>query len=349
MTTLMPAPENGSAPTPAPTPTEARGGRTGLSLPGPCRAVLRQHRTALWITVALFALAAAALIADRLWVAHAADVFTASDCSIRHTTRECGDSVRGYLDAELQLDRNLDYLGMGLLALPCLIGAFVAGPLVGRELETGTYKLGWTQSVTPARWLADRLLVCAALVAAGTAVLVAVQRWAWTTGPDHAYSRGPWYERAIYGSVGPVALAYALLGLAVGALAGLLLRRTLPAIGAAVAVTAGAVAALPLLRPHLWPTETVTWSRTGPPATPPFGLPVERGLLTADGGRLPESLCWGPDPQRCLADHQVTGRYAEFHPSSHFWPLQLVESGIVLVLTAAAVYAAFRLLRRRAA
>ncbi|MET7364046.1 hypothetical protein ABZS76_37165 [Streptomyces sp. NPDC005562] len=349
MTTLMPAPENGSAPTPASTPAEARGRRTGLSLPGPCRAVLRQHRTALWITVALFALAAAALIADRLWVAHAADVFAASDCSIRHTTRECGGSVRGYLDAELQFDRNLDYLGMGLLALPCLIGAFVAGPLVGRELETGTYKLGWTQSVTPARWLADRLVVCAALVTAGTTLLVAVQRWAWTTGPEHAYSRGPWYERAIYGSVGPVALAYALLGLAVGALAGLLLRRALPAVGVAVAVTAGAVAALPLLRPHLWPTETGSWAMGSRITVPDFSYEVDWSLLTADGGRLPESVCWAPDPERCFADHQVTGRYAEFHPSSHFWPLQLVEGAIVLVLAAAALYAAFRLLRRRAA
>lgn len=345
MTTLMPAPAS------APASPEAHRSRTGSALPGPLRAVLRQHRTALWIALALFALAAAALIADRLWVAHAADVFAASDCSLRRTTRECGGSVRGYLDAELQFDRNLDYLGMGLLALPCLIGAFVAGPLIGRELESGTYKLGWTQSVSPARWLADRLVVCAALVAAGTTLLVAVQRWAWTTGPERAYTRAPWYERAMYGSVGPVALAYALLGLAVGAVAGIVLRRTLPAIAAAVAVTVAAVVALPLLRPHLWPTETGRWA-LGHPVTLPGGTyEVEWGLLTSDGTRIAESRCWGDVAQtkQCFADNQVTDRYAEFHPASHFWPLQLVETGIVLVLTAAALYAVFRLLRRRAA
>lgn len=334
---------------PAPTPAETPGRRTALSLPGPCRAVLRQHRAALWITVALFALAAAALIADRLWVSHAADVFAASDCSIRHTTRECGASVRGYLDAEQQFGRNLDYLGMGLLALPCLIGAFVAGPLVGRELETGTYKLGWTQSVSPARWLADRLLVCTALVAVGTTLVVALQRWAWTTGPERADTRAPWYERAMYGSVGPVALAYALLGLAVGALAGILLRRTLPAIGAAVAVTATAVVTMPQLRPHLWPTETGRWAVNGPVTTPRHAQEVEWGLLTSDGKRIPESRCWVADTGQCFADHHVTGRYAEFHPPSHFWPLQLVETALVLALAAVAVWLAFRLLRRRAA
>jgi hypothetical protein len=38
-----------------------------------------------------------------------------------------------------------------------------------------------------------------------------------------------------------------------------------------------------------------------------------------------------------------------YHPDSHFWPLHLVETGIVLAVTAAATAAAFRLLHRRTA
>ncbi|MEV0120571.1 hypothetical protein AB0I16_03280 [Streptomyces sp. NPDC050703] len=325
--------------------------RAAFALPGPYRAVLRQHRTALWIALGLFALSAAALAADRLWVAHAADVFAAADCSIRHTTRECGGPVRGYLDAEFQFGRNLDYMGMGILALPCLIGAFVAGPLIARDLETGTYKVAWTQSLSPARWLADRLTLCAAAVTTGVVLLVAVQRWAWTTGPELEYDAAPWHERAIYGSVGPVALGYALLGLAVGALVGVLMRHTLRAMSATLAIMISVVAVLPLARHHLWPTETVTWSRSYPPATPGSGHLVERGMLTSDGRRLPESLCWSGarDPEACFADHQVTGWYNDFHPASHFWPLQLMETGILLALTAATVYATFRILRRRTA
>lgn len=37
------------------------------------------------------------------------------------------------------------------------------------------------------------------------------------------------------------------------------------------------------------------------------------------------------------------------HPASHYWPLQLVETGIVLALTALACWACFALLRRRTA
>ncbi|WP_406179440.1 hypothetical protein [Streptomyces sp. NBC_01006] len=35
------------------------------------------------------------------------------------------------------------------------------------------------------------------------------------------------------------------------------------------------------------------------------------------------------------------------HPESHFWPLQPVESAILLALSAAAIVGAFPLLRRR--
>ncbi|POX52751.1 hypothetical protein C3489_17425 [Streptomyces sp. Ru71] len=43
------------------------------------------------------------------------------------------------------------------------------------------------------------------------------------------------------------------------------------------------------------------------------------------------------------------GYYVVFHPESHYWPLQLVECGIVLALAATATATAFTLLRRRTA
>ena len=36
-----------------------------------------------------------------------------------------------------------------------MIGAFWGAPMVARELETGTHRLVWNQSVTRTRWLAD--------------------------------------------------------------------------------------------------------------------------------------------------------------------------------------------------
>jgi hypothetical protein len=48
-------------------------------------------------------------------------------------------------------------LGVAALAVPGLIGMFWGAPLAARELETGTFRLAWTQSVTRARWLAAKL------------------------------------------------------------------------------------------------------------------------------------------------------------------------------------------------
>ncbi|MFI6089462.1 hypothetical protein [Streptomyces sp. NPDC051218] len=340
-----------TASTTAPAP-RAQSRSTTLTLPGPYRAALRQHRTALWITLGLLVLAIAFLVINMLVISHEADAFRATGCTIgMDIAPDCYTTVREYFDADFSFRRYIDYSGVAILALPCLIGLFVAGPMIGRDMETGTYKLAWTQSVSPVRWLTVRLTLCATVVVGCGTLLAAGQRLAWSSMPDLNGPRTSWFERGIYGSVGPVAVAYALLGLAVGTLAAVVLRRTLPAMAAALAVTAGAVIAMPLLRGRLWATETVTSSGEYAQGPPGNGFGVEQGMLTADGRRLPESVCsnYAGQFSQCLDKHQVTGWYNDFHPSSHFWPLQLVETGILLALAAAATYAAFRVLRRRAA
>ena len=44
-----------------------------------------------------------------------------------------------------------------LYLTPALIGIFWGAPLISRELETGTFRLAWTQSVSRTRWLAVKL------------------------------------------------------------------------------------------------------------------------------------------------------------------------------------------------
>ena len=48
-------------------------------------------------------------------------------------------------------------LGPFLLAVPALIGIFWGAPLISRELETGTFQLVWTQSMSRRRWLLVKL------------------------------------------------------------------------------------------------------------------------------------------------------------------------------------------------
>ena len=70
-------------------------------------------------------------------------------------TLTCGDMERRFPGSYPQLK----FAGCVLVALPALVGAFWGAPLVARELESGTYRLAWAQSVTRTRWLAVKLAV----------------------------------------------------------------------------------------------------------------------------------------------------------------------------------------------
>ncbi|WP_406452831.1 hypothetical protein OG782_20005 [Streptomyces sp. NBC_00876] len=320
-----------------------------LALRGPARVVVRQHRLVLWTTAAL-ALAGIALVTGAWWWTSAtADTFAGTGCSVQHTVHGCGIDVRHFLSVELYFSRLLRYAGVVMTVLPALVGMFVAGPMIGRELEDGTYRLSWSQSVSPARWLAAKLAVCAVLTVVGVSVLSAVFAWAWSRTHSTHYP-AQWFEREVYGAMGPVPVGCALLGLGLGALAALLVRRTLLAMSITALAYGAVVVALTSVRDSLWPVATVATPLNATPADLPGGTQyVGRGMMAGEQ-RLPDGTCYRdpvPDVDRCLADHHVTGTYTDYHPASHFWPLQLVETGILLVLAAAAVAVAFRVLRRR--
>ena len=50
------------------------------------------------------------------------------------------------------------------LFAPLLIGAFAGAPLIGRELETGTFRYTWTQGVGRVRWTVALLVPGAVMV-----------------------------------------------------------------------------------------------------------------------------------------------------------------------------------------
>ncbi|MFA1548742.1 ABC transporter permease [Actinomadura chokoriensis] len=144
-----------------------------------------------------------------------------------------------------------------VLFLPALIGTFWGAPLITRELENGTHRLVWNQSVTRTRWLAVKLglLGLAAMLAAGIAVLAAN----WWSGPlDEAVtSRFPRIGPVAFDTHGIVPIGHAAFAFALGVTAGVLTRRTLPAMAATLAVFAAVQVAMPLwVRPHLIPPTT---------------------------------------------------------------------------------------------
>ncbi|WP_339130247.1 hypothetical protein WJM95_14990 [Streptomyces sp. f51] len=282
--------------------------------------VLRLHRTALyaWGTALL------AVTAGLIWM-HAIGPDT------RAATGDCGPS--GILSADCGFTKEtaaerihtygLDLASACVTYLLYPVAVWAGAALTGRELESGTARLAWTQSVTPARWLATRLAVPAVPLTAGTALAVLLVGWTRRTGNGDL--SGGWFNTNVFVSTGPAAVAYALAGLALGALAGLVLRRALPAAAAALAAAYVLHSVLDAFRMSLWPAEKVTGQAA---------LHVPHGALVLERGARPS------------ADGR-SGIWATYQPESHFWPLQLVESGLLLAVAGLATAAAFALLRRR--
>ncbi|MFJ9892962.1 hypothetical protein ACIQPR_06475 [Streptomyces sp. NPDC091280] len=298
----------------------------------PARTVLRLQRGALTVWAVLFTAAAGPL----LWAYGPGGTAAAADWARKCTAHGCDWSSPvsayhlAYATAEF------------LIGVTPYFAAATAAVLIGRELDHGTVRLAWTQSVSPTRWLAATLTVPAALITAGTTVLVLLHRLLYDA--HQVPVSWHWWDDRAFEANGTLALIHPLLGLALGALAALLQRRALPALGLAVTATALVRTALDVARPHLWPTVTrVSTVRTGYDA-PPNVLHVEQGAVTATGAHVSDT-CF--TDTKCLKAVDITGYYVDYHPAAHFWPLQLVESGIVAALTALVLGAAFTLLRRR--
>jgi hypothetical protein len=316
---------------------------------GPARIVVRQHRRVLRIAGALALVGILALVGYALWTNQLNDSFEAGPCSVAEDPgRGCYQPVREHLDAMFQFSARLKNAGMFLAVLPGIISAFVAGPMIARELESGTYKVAWTQSVTPARWLTAKLAVPAVLMVAGTSVLSGVLAWARAQGSSDYPTY--WHEASRFATTGTVNIGYTLLGIAVGALTGLLVRRTVLAMSVAALATGAVILTLGILRENLWPTLTSTNTARGDTGTPTDSWFLREGPITGSGERLPIDVCWHPKASaeaQCIAERDITGWFVDFHPSSHFWPLQLVETGILLAAAALAAALAFWVLRRR--
>ncbi|MFD5797228.1 hypothetical protein ACFWIO_27605 [Streptomyces diastatochromogenes] len=285
---------------------------SSAALQGLPRTVLRLHRTALLVWAAVVAGLTG-------WLVYLNEVTAAAT---RRAERACA-----HTDVCIDSFDRFDYgttvgwIGTLICYTFLAVAAFAGGALVGRELESGTARLAWTQGVTPVRWLTAKLALPAVAVTAGGLTLVLAFRWGWSAGED-LIPITHWYQSDIIVARGPLTVAYGLCALAVGALAALLLRRTLAALGAALAAMWLLNFLLTRNRADLWPAVTRTSGRS-------IELPDNAWRVN-----------WG---------RNADGYFAVYHPASHFWPLQWVETGIVLAAAALTTAAAYAVLRRRAA
>jgi hypothetical protein len=130
-----------------------------------------------------------------------------------------------------------------LQAVPALIGAFVGAPVLARELETGTFRYAWTQGFGRWRWTLAKLVARgrggrhrpapSACCSPGTTS---------RTSPRAIRPvprRVPAFAPGLFDLRGVAFAAWTLAAFAIGALAGMLIRRVVPAIVATLAVYTG--------------------------------------------------------------------------------------------------------------
>ncbi|MFJ4328131.1 ABC transporter permease [Streptomyces tricolor] len=312
--------------------------------PRQIRWLLRAHRPALYAwTVLVVGLAGTLLwlwgpltdAAAAAWKQYDSTCWRATPC------RYDQDAILRYKDV-------YQYATTAVLAVPFLAAAWAGAALTGRELETGTARLAWTQGVSPLRWLTSRLAVPAVLVTVGTGLLGMLHQAVWSAGHGRIDTAKPWEDVPTFYSGGPLIAGLALAGLVLGALVGLLLGRSLLALCVSALGMAALWIGVHLTLPHLWPVSTSVSGLRGFPSY--SGIKTEEGIVTSAGDHLPASTCLSdlnPDC-RALNDRRgAVGFYIDYHPYSHRWPLQLAATGALVLLAVLLAGLALWLVRHR--
>ena len=336
----------------------------------------RQFRPAAITAGATLIALAAAVAATRPTLL---SLYTSAGLPACHTG--CATDANNFLGSvQSSYTGKIFYAGIGIMYLvPAAIGLFWGAPLIARELDSGTFRLAWSQSVTRARWATVKLVLIggATMLTSGLMSLLI----GWWSGPLYqaANQAGPnilsisRLSSKLFSTTGIVPLGYAAFAFALGAAAGLLLRRTLPAMAVTLAVFVAIQVLVPLLvRPHLIPpvqtTRAVSAVQIGPATLEAdgsyrFGLLGISGqpgawilgnrLVSAAGQtltRLP-SACTGLGPpgsalSSCLARHGIKIAVS-YQPASRYWELQSAETSMYLLLAAGLGGLCYWAVRRR--
>jgi hypothetical protein len=246
-----------------------------------------------------------------------------------------------------------------VLLVPALVGVFLGAPLVAGELEGGTFRFVWTQSVTRTRWLLSQGGAQVAVAALAMAILV----------PATLYAQWPVdggvgnINLASFDVEGVVPLAYTGFAFALAVAAGAVLRNTVGAMFAGFigyAIVRSGVAFL--LRPHfIPPLVSITTGNTTFPrgswilangladSTGPHWLQqAEPGFWMPGTVQAPQGPCELANGGSCGGIDAI-GQFAVWQPADRFWQFQAIESALFIVLAICLFAFAAWWIRRRVA
>ncbi|WP_433261688.1 ABC transporter permease subunit [Micromonospora vinacea] len=271
--------------------------------------------------------------------------------------REAGEAFLQALQPGWASEFHIAAIG-ALYLLPALVGIFWGAPLVARELESGTYRMVFSQSVSRGRWLLVKLAAGCGAAALGAGLLsLVLTEWAQPIDGASADRMNP----LVFAARGIVPIGYATLAFVVGVATGLLLRRTLGAMAVTLLVVISLQIAAPfVVRPWLaQPVTTVSPLQFdgdyGISMSPDTGRmtvhfqPERRGdwivsstTITSTGAEFT-----GPADMTQCGPRASGGREAcqswlgkqnlslkvSYVPGSKFWDLQWREFGLLFALT----------------
>jgi ABC-type transport system involved in multi-copper enzyme maturation permease subunit len=338
----------------------------------------RQFRVQALVISALLAILAAVLLATGLSLATR---YHASGVAACAANGDCGRVATQFLNSLANtIYRTLYLLGAALLlVIPAIIGIFWGAPLIARELESGTFRLAWNQSVTRDRWLAVKLGILGLAAVAAAGLLSLMIGW-WAAPIEHAgllagpgtfvFSR---FNLVMFDVRGVAPIGYAAFAFTLGVFVGVVVRRTLPAMAITLAIFAVVQIVMPLwIRPHLiTPVRTtvpivaaniqgIMVSRPGGPMAVSVGDPVIQGawILSTQAITASGSASLGTAPQACQSQQgfgACANAIAQMHlrqaivyqPASRYWPLQWLETGIFLTVAILMAWGCFWWVRRR--
>jgi hypothetical protein len=303
----------------------------------------RQHRAEAGAALLLLAMVVAILLLTGLPLHHNYVVDGAQGCVAQAPGSRAGncDELIGQFSDQYQNVVNLIVPWMTLL--PALAGIFIGAPLLAREFEQGTWQLAWTQAVPRMRWLSVKLAALVGGVVVFGAAVTLIYTW-WHAPVDQVQGR---LTSDAFNMEGLVFTAYSLFALALGTLAGTLIRRLIPAM--AVAFGGFLLVRLPLeswVRPHYLPPLTLTFDPITNPNVRIGGVGgqwiLAKGYALANGHHL-STAGMAAAVQAAARAHTDILTYLHLHhmvrwysyqPASRFWPFQFIEAGIFVALAA---------------
>lgn len=253
-----------------------------------------------------------------------------------------------------QYETQLTLASIVLVVAPALIGIFWGAPLITREVETGTHRLVWNQSVTRARWLTVKLLFVGLASTAVIGVLSILLTWA---ASPYDQVEGARFGALAFISRNIAPIGYAVFAFVLATAVGLLTRRTMPAMAITLAVLAVTQVLVPfVVRPYMQSPVKTTMAMSSDPTKAPslvlangqmsiadFSIPgawvldSRVKLLNSSGKPVTEKMISDcptrtfSEEVKCMAEKDLHFNVS-YQPADRYWTFQWIELVGYLVL-----------------